>query len=533
MWANRENLLRSAIQNNNNNHHGSRVLVFCHIPSSRLGIVKGKGTSTNILVSGIAYGVSNCRDFVQKHDAALLKRGDDRRGWQNVCGGGLLAAVLRVELLEAILQPRRDRIANRLGHLLSNVVVGRGAHLDELAGGLAEDFMSLAGEVVIVPVALSAGHIILVFFAIFHSPEEVVARLLANLLLHTEFLDGILVLRLGVDQSAARGGDVAELGGPLADARGVGELLGDDLALHELVGLKQEDVAAHPAPGVALESLVPVAGQLQGDAVTGGVNVGTSLNLETGQVGDVDDLGEDNEDRGLHPLVDDVQLAEKVVNALVDGEKSPGALDLGVVKDVVDAEPDGEQGPLLGRLDGPHALEALHLDEIANLLLEIAKGEVGEVVRRGGVLEDGIVKHGANRVSVVLSDLRRQRAGVIVYRVAKNLLVGSESAGSLAIRRPGTTYLLTERLGPDGTAGGMSDGLIAGRRPVENIAACVGPGVAKGDDPAHRAGPRLLELGVLTRRGNDPAQVEDEGDGKGDDDGTAREEPHGRRLVVQ
>lgn len=470
---------------------------------------------------------------MQKHDAALLKRGDDRRGWQNVCGDGLLAAVLRMELLEAILKPRRDRIANRLGHLLSNVVVGRGAHLDELAGGLAEDFMSLAGEVVIVPVALSAGHIILVFFAIFHSPEEVVARLLANLLLHTEFLDGILVLRLGVDQSAARGGDVAELGGPLADARGVGELLGDDLALHELVGLKQEDVAAHPAPGVALEPLVPVAGQLQGDAVTGGVNVGTSLNLETGQVGDVDDLGEDNEDRGLHPLVDDVQLAEKVVNALVDGEKSPGALDLGVVKDVVDAEPDGEQGPLLGRLDGPHALEALHLDEIANLLLEIAKGEVGEVVRRGGVLEDGIVKHGANGVSVVLSDLRRQRAGVIVYRVAKNLLVGSELAGSLAIRRPGTTYLLTERLGPDGTAGGMSDGLIAGRRPVENIAACVGPGVAKGDDPAHRAGPRLLELGVLTRRGNDPAQVEDEGDGKGDDDGTAREEPHGRRLVVQ
>lgn len=64
----------------------------------------------------------------------------------------LLAAVLRVELLEAILQPRRDGIANSFLHLLGNIVIVGGAHLYELARSLAEDLVSLARKVVVIPV---------------------------------------------------------------------------------------------------------------------------------------------------------------------------------------------------------------------------------------------------------------------------------------------------------------------------------------------------------------------------------------------
>lgn len=261
-----------------------------------------------------------------------------------------------------------------------------------------------------------------------YSPEEMVAGLLANLFLHTQLLDGVLVLRLRVDQGPAWARDIAKLGSPLADTRRAVRLIRRDLTLHELVGLEQEDVAAHPVASVILEPLIPVAGQVHGHAVASGVNIGTSLNLEAGEVGNVHGLGQDDEDRALHPGVDDVQLAEEVVDALVDGEGCLGALKLGVVENVVDTEPDGEQGPLLGRLDRPHALEALHLYEITNLLLKVAESEVGEVVRGRGILEDGVVEHGANSVGVVLGDLRRQRAGVVVYRVAKDLFRGSVTA---------------------------------------------------------------------------------------------------------
>lgn len=150
-------------------------------------------------------------------------------------------------------------------------------------------------------------------------------------------------------------------------------------------------------------------------------------------------------------------------------------------------------------------------------------------MRGGGILEDGVVEDGADRVGVVLGDLGRQRAGVVVYRVAEDLLFCNKSAkavtpcavSSCQVSFAVKTYLLTESLGPNRTTGRMSDGLIAGRWAVEDVAACIGPGVAKGDDPAHRTRPRLLELRVLARRGNDPAQVEDEGDGEGDDDGAA------------
>lgn len=306
------------------------------------------------------------------------------------------------------------------------MVVGR-THLHELSGSLAEDLVSLAGEVEIVPARASECNV--VAMKEFHSPEEVVAGFLANLLLHTQFLDRVLVLRLRVDQSPAWGGDVAELGSPLADARGVGKLLGRNLALHELVGLEQEDVTAHPVLGMALEPLVPIGSEFDGHAVAGGVDISAGLKLEARKMGDIDGLGKNDQDGCLHPGVDDVQLAEEVLDAPVNGEETLGALELGVVENVVDTEPNGEQSPLLGRLDGPHALEPLHLHEVADLLLEVAQSEVGEVVRGGGVLEDGIVKDGANGVGVILGDLGRQRAGIVVYRVAENLRVRSESAG--------------------------------------------------------------------------------------------------------
>lgn len=164
----------------------------------------------------------------------------------------------------------------------------------------------------------------------------------ADLLLHAQLLDRILILRLRVDQSPAGSGDVAELGGPLADARGVGELVARDLALHELVGLEQEDVTTHPVLGVALKPLVPVASKLNSHAGAGGVDIGAGLNLKARKMSNVDDLGKNHEDGGLHPRVNDVHLAEEVLDAPVDGEKSLSALELGVVENVIDTKEDGE-----------------------------------------------------------------------------------------------------------------------------------------------------------------------------------------------